>query len=104
MNKVTKNKIIKELEDLSAGNGKKISRHRMMIAAEQIMDAIAKDEKKSKVDAERDSKKRKLIGARIPIETANEIEAAAASMNLSVYAWVTKALSEKLQRERDCNK
>ena len=58
--------------------------------------ARARTEARRKSDRETDNRRRVLVGARVPRETAERCKAAAEAEGLSLYAWVTTAIEDAL--------
>ena len=83
-----------------AGNLEGEQRKEMLLALEQIAKASRIAYHKRKADARYEARRRRLVGAQVPVELADQVRKAAQMEGVSVYAFVVSAVQRECHRLR----
>lgn len=78
-----------------------ISQAAALEAASDIILARARTEARRESDKRTDARRRVLVGARVPRETAEQYRAAAERAGVSLYKWVADALEAANDRQKE---
>lgn len=78
-----------------------ISQTAALEAASDIILARARTEARRKSDKQTDTRRRVLVGARVPREAAEQYRAAAERAGISLYRWVANALEAAADKQKE---
>lgn len=80
---------------------RRISQTAALEAASDIILAHARTENRRESDRRTDTRRRVLVGARVPREAAEKYRAAAERAGVSLYRWVADALEAAADRQKE---
>ena len=85
---------------MEAGKLQNEDRTRMLRALEKVADAAALAARKRRNNARYEARRRRLVGAQVPVELADQVRKAAQMEGVSVYAFVVSAVQRECHRLR----